>query len=224
MRMTLMKPVDGSGAASNAKGRKARAALLAAATRLFAERGYSGVSIADIAAEAALAKPSVLYHFADKESLWREAVDTLWAEVDAHYDANWPHDLPAGKAMIEAILRLFIEAALTWPAYVRIPFIEGATPSWRSEWLADQHFGGHTRITDRILRACQHAGALPPGDTIHYQTILTSSINVVVCQAAMWSRAYGRDFTDRAFLDDLVKLTLKLTFRSDEVAMPPPLR
>lgn len=173
------------------------------------------MSIADVAAEAAVAKPSVLYHFADKETLWRESVDTLWAEVDAFFNARWPKDLAPGKEMVEAILRLFIEAALTWPAYIRIPFIEGATPSWRSEWLADKHFGGHVRITDRILRACQHAGAIPSGDTIHYQAILTSSINVVVCQAAMWSRAYNRDFKDRAFLDSLAKLTLDLTFRSN---------
>jgi TetR/AcrR family transcriptional regulator len=211
----------GSNGASNVRGRKAREALLAAATRLFAERGYAGVSIADIAAEAKVAKPSVLYHFADKDSLWREAVDRLWAEVDGFYAANRPRDLAPGRAMMEAMLRLFIEAALRWPAYIRIPFIEGATPSWRSEWLADRHFGGHVRTTDRLLRACQRAGAIPPGDPVHYQMMLTSGINVAVAQAAMWSRTFGQDFTDRQFLDVLVDLTLNLTFRSETVYKRP---
>jgi TetR/AcrR family transcriptional regulator len=220
--LDLAKPsVAKPGAASNIRGRKARQDLLAAATRLFAERGYAGVSIADIAAEARVAKPSVLYHFADKDSLWREAVDSLWAEVDAFYQENWPSEMTPGRPMLEAMLRLFIEGALRWPSYIRIPFIEGATPSWRSEWLADRHFGGHVRITDRILRACQHAGALPPGDIVHYQSILTSSINVAIAQAAMWSRAFDRDFTDRAFLDELVDLTLSLTFRSETVYKRP---
>lgn len=62
--------------ATREAGRTTRAALLEAATRLFAERGLSGVSIAEIA-EATNCFPSqVTYYFGDKESLFVEAACT----------------------------------------------------------------------------------------------------------------------------------------------------
>jgi TetR/AcrR family transcriptional regulator len=192
----------------NSRGRVANAQVLEAAIRLFAERGYNGTSIADIAAEAGVAKPSVLYHFADKEALWIAAVEQLWGEVDIFFFANWPSDLRPSRALLDAILDLFVDASMRWPAYVRIPFIEGATPSWRSEWLVDRHFATHVKTTDRILRAMQRNGELGPGDTAHYQAMMSSSINVLITQSAMWNRTFARTLDDVEGLKTLVRLTL----------------
>jgi TetR/AcrR family transcriptional regulator len=181
----------------NTKGKLANAAVLKAATRLFAERGYEGVSIADIAAASGVAKPSVLYHFADKETLWKSAVDTLWA-------------MPASREKLETMLELFIEASITWPAYVRIPFIEGATQSWRSEWLADRHFGQHVMVADGILRNMQDEGLIGPGDPAHFQALLTSSINVLIAQSAMWNRTFSRGLSDPQNLRTMMTLILNL--------------
>ena len=59
---------------ANVRGRRANAAVIEAATQLFAERGYMGTSIADIAAASGVAKPSVLYHYPDKDTLWKAVV------------------------------------------------------------------------------------------------------------------------------------------------------
>ena len=194
----------------NVKGKIANAAVLAAATSLFAERGYEGVSLADIAATSGVSKPSVLYHFQDKETLWKLAVDTLWADVDAFFKERRPKGLPPSRELLEARIELFIEASITWPAYVRIPFIEGATPSWRSEWLADRHFGKHVLMNDKMLRAMQREGLLGPGDPAHYQALLTSSVNVLVAQSAMWNRTFARELTDAANLRENMKLVVDL--------------
>lgn len=194
----------------NVKGKLANAAVLKAATRLFAERGYEGVSIADVAAASGVAKPSVLYHFADKETLWKSAVHSLWTEVDQFFDERWPRSLPPSRELLETIVGLFIEASIAWPAYLRIPFIEGATPSWRSEWLADRHFKQHVMLTDRILRAMQRKGLIGAGDPAHYQALMTSSISVLVAQSAMWNRTFSRDLSDAESLRSNMKLILDL--------------
>lgn len=51
-----------------------RAVLLAAASRLFAERGYPAVSMEDIGAAAKIAGPSVYNHFTSKSDLLYEAL------------------------------------------------------------------------------------------------------------------------------------------------------
>jgi AcrR family transcriptional regulator len=200
---------------SNARGRKAREAILMAATRLFAERGYEGTSIADVASGGGSTKPAVLYHFTDKETLWRTCVETLWAEVEDFYRDNWPRDLPPSRARVEKALTLFVDAGLRWPAYIRIPFIEGAAQSWRSEWLVDRHFGIHVRQTDKMLIACQKLGQIPPGDIAHYHALLTSPINVFLAQPEAWNRALERRLDDRDALVAYVRLACDLTFRSE---------
>ncbi|MBB3047855.1 AcrR family transcriptional regulator [Litorivivens lipolytica] len=47
------------------------------ATRLFAERGYYGVSIAAVANELALTKQALLHHFGSKEKLYGEVLQTI---------------------------------------------------------------------------------------------------------------------------------------------------
>ncbi|MBX3112650.1 MAG: TetR/AcrR family transcriptional regulator [Fimbriimonadaceae bacterium] len=51
-----------------------RASILSAAARLFADRGFTGTSTADIAEAAGVTKSLVLYHYATKEALWREVI------------------------------------------------------------------------------------------------------------------------------------------------------
>jgi hypothetical protein len=121
-----------------------------------------------------------------------------------------PKGLSPSRELLEARIELFIEASIMWPAYVRIPFIEGATPSWRSEWLADRHFGKHVSLNDKMIRAMQDEGLLGPGDPAHYQALLTSSVNVLVAQSAMWNRTFARQLTDAANLRENMKLVLDL--------------
>lgn len=52
-----------------------RRAILDAATALFAERGFGGVSVQEIADAAATHKTTVLYHFATKEALHEAVLD-----------------------------------------------------------------------------------------------------------------------------------------------------
>jgi AcrR family transcriptional regulator len=200
----------------NIRGKRATGRVVAAATRLFAERGYNGVSIAEVATEAGVTKPAILYHF-DKESLWKACVEALWADVDAFFAVGWPQNLPPSRPKLEAILDLFVQCSIRYPAYVRIPFIEGATPSWRSEWLVDKHFRPHVRATDRIIRALQAEHVIGPGDPAHYQALMSSPINVFVAQAAMWDRCYGRRLSGIKALKQQARLALDLIFRSDSV-------
>lgn len=61
-----------------------RAAIIAAATRLFEERGYAGTTLAQIAAEADIAPRTLYGYFPDKASvLFPESEDRIKAAVTA---------------------------------------------------------------------------------------------------------------------------------------------
>lgn len=65
-------------------GDDVRPRALAAATRLFAARGFEGTSLQDVAAEVGVTKQALLYHFASKEELRRAvlgAMVTHWSEA-----------------------------------------------------------------------------------------------------------------------------------------------
>jgi TetR/AcrR family transcriptional repressor of mexJK operon len=60
-----------------------RTAIVDAATSLFFDRGYDRTSMDDIATLAAVSKPTVYKHFADKEQLFAEIVGATTDRVDA---------------------------------------------------------------------------------------------------------------------------------------------
>lgn len=62
---------------SDAQPDDTREQLLAAANRQFAERGYYGASIAQIAGELGLTKQALLYHFKRKEDLYSEVLKAI---------------------------------------------------------------------------------------------------------------------------------------------------
>jgi AcrR family transcriptional regulator len=55
--------------------------ILDVATRLFAERGYEGTSMNDVAERVGMRKASLFYHFATKDSLYEAVLDRLVADV-----------------------------------------------------------------------------------------------------------------------------------------------
>ena len=56
--------------------------LLLAATEIFLDKGYDGTRMEDVAAKAAVSKPTVYRFFSDKEQLFAEIVRATTSEID----------------------------------------------------------------------------------------------------------------------------------------------
>src|SRR3954467_8482095 len=82
--MTTQAERSGDGAGTPARGRSGRPRmtgrgrreqLLDVGRRLFAEKGFEGTSVEEIASRAAVSKPVVYEHFGGKEGLYAVVVD-----------------------------------------------------------------------------------------------------------------------------------------------------
>jgi AcrR family transcriptional regulator len=88
-------------------GQERRQQLLDIGRRLFAERGFEGTSIEEIAAQAGVSKPVVYEHFGGKEGLYAVVVDReverLLTTTTALFEGD--HTRPKFEAAAVALLR-----------------------------------------------------------------------------------------------------------------------
>src|SRR5712691_10113368 len=61
---------------------RSRAAILDAAEQLFAERGFDGASLGDIAGAAALSRATPSYFYGNKEQLYAAVLERIFADRD----------------------------------------------------------------------------------------------------------------------------------------------
>jgi AcrR family transcriptional regulator len=93
-----------------------KAAVFAAAERLFALQGFQNVSVRDITAEAGVNLASVNYHFGSKDALLFEIFRRRAAEMNRErarrlHEINDEHQ---GRPPVREILRALIEPPMLW--------------------------------------------------------------------------------------------------------------
>jgi AcrR family transcriptional regulator len=98
-------------------------ALLAAATRLFAEQGYAGTSIEDINGAAGLTRGAIYHHYSGKAQLFRAVFEAREAELTAAIAAAAMQKKDAWKSF-QAGCEAFLQACLE-PAVQQIILKDG---------------------------------------------------------------------------------------------------
>jgi AcrR family transcriptional regulator len=106
--------------------------ILDVATTLFAERGFDGTSMNDVAERVGMRKASLFYHFATKDALYESVLDRLVREVGDGLSAAYSGQgtlverlegaADAVSAAISGrpfVARLFLREAMDWGPVIR---------------------------------------------------------------------------------------------------------
>ncbi len=144
------------------KGESTAGRILDVALDQFSRLGFERVTMAGIAAAAGVSQPSLHYHFADKDDLWRRAMLQLRAVIEQEERLLEVAADASPLALLRLALRLFLRISWDHPALGRIVMLEGMAGGARLEWLDRNLIGVRNRRIARIAEAAIHAGELKP--------------------------------------------------------------
>jgi AcrR family transcriptional regulator len=175
--------------------------LLLAAAEVFAQRGYDGTRVADIAAAAGVSNGALYAHFGSKAELLIAALRT--------YGRRQLADLPAAdpdRSVTELLLA--IGRSLPRPRDLRCDLVvEGLVAARRDEDVAGpmrDYVAERAEMIASLIRVAQAAGevdeGLSPGAVAHFCLLLAMGSDLVTADllsvaGADWGELLGRVVT-----------------------------
>jgi AcrR family transcriptional regulator len=109
-----------------------RSALIAAARKLFAERGYAAVGTEEIVRDAGVTRGALYHHFGDKRDLFRAVYEQVESEVTQRIAGGVPTDAGVVE-MMRAGQEMFLDACLD-PEIQTITLLDAPAVLGWEEW------------------------------------------------------------------------------------------
>jgi TetR/AcrR family fatty acid metabolism transcriptional regulator len=137
-----------------------RRAILHAALKVFAEKGYHGCRIADVASQAGVAYGLVYHYFRNKDELLESVFDEQWTLFIGAIRAISEGPGTAAE-QIASVIRFALDVFRTAPAAVRVLILEvPRTPDVLRAGSTRQTFETATRLVAEVVQRGQLEGEL----------------------------------------------------------------
>lgn len=187
-----------------------RAALLSQATAAFAERGFAGARIDEIAERASVNKRMIYAYFGDKDGLYRAVLE---AHLSRALAFARPDARPGESARAEAerIVRRYFEFLAANPDFVRLLSWEALSGEHRARAILLERIGAGLAPLHAIVRRGVREGAFRPGAQprrflMSVNALFIGYFNHESLLEALWGTDLRSPRARSATLDDLVRL------------------
>ena len=196
-----------------------RERIIEQATRLFAERGFDGVSLQAIADAVGVRKPSLLYHFPSKDALREAVMDRMLG----HWQDELPRILVAaqtGKDRFKSGLGALVGYFTDNPDRARLVVREMLDHPGRVREILGDQFQPWTRMITDYIRMGQQAGSVR--EDVDPEGWVTQVVTMVIGTAAVGSVAGnlvrrpedGASPSLRSQIDELVRISSRSLFNT----------
>lgn len=128
---------------------KTRKAILNVARKLFAQHGFAGTSISDIAKPARINQSLIYHHFGNKEGLWRQVKADMLSET---FNVTEAADLEFTSTSLEAFVTDFVSKRFLF--YLKYPEVYRMILWQRLEGKDSLH-GTQEGVKPSIEKVCQ---------------------------------------------------------------------
>ncbi len=174
-----------------------REALLAAGTRLFAERGYDGVPLSALAGETGVNKAMVSYHFGGKRKLYEAIVTATFADIVPRAEKLAQSSRPAPELLRELVALIADTGTRGNPHFPAIML--------REVLAGGRHLGAETmtyplrvaEVVRRIVERGVEEGAFRPVDPLLTHLSLVGGLLFFFATARLRERLFTEGRLDR---------------------------
>lgn len=174
---------------------RTRAELLAVATEVFAEQGYSGARVDEIAERTRTTKRMIYYYFGGKEGLYVAVLEAAYRNIREAEQAIHAGDLPPTEA-VRRIAELTFDHHHAHPAFIRLVSTENihnAEHLRKVESLRDLSAPAASLLDDVLARGRESGEFRTDVDAVDVHMLISAYCVFQVANAATFGFLFDRD-------------------------------
>jgi AcrR family transcriptional regulator len=192
--------------------------ILVAALKVFAEKGYDGAQLKDVAQAVGVTNPLINYRFENKADLWKKSISFLGDKLVARFEniKSYYIDL-SGTMALRAYTRQYIYFLAENPSLYKIIFQEMGQDNWRSNYIIEQLFTpviwfGEKSI-EEPLDSLKEFKAIPRANFI---SIIMGASSGFFMLAHLMKSQYGTEVFSKEQIDQHAELVNQIIYKQFE--------
>src|SRR5215510_13729051 len=188
---------------------EARARIAAAAEELFAERGFDGAAIRDIARKAGVNGAMIHYYFRNKEGLYHNLLEGAASRVRSLLIETTGRS-GSSKKRLASFVEAYTAYMLSQPNIARILYREMLTGAKHIKQIAQQYAASNYSMLKRLITDGVERGELRDVDAELTPISLMGMVVIFQFLRPIISVALGETKYDKAFVDRVAAHTIDL--------------
>jgi TetR/AcrR family transcriptional regulator len=184
------------------RSERTRAAILAAAEALFAERGFAETRLEDVAEAVGIRRASIFYYFADKPALYDAVLGDVFGRLRERIAPALLAERPLGERALDAV-SIWIDYLAQRPTTARILLREVADGRSGEEPRLVRHTRAFFELVGRALAASggDPLVATHQTDSVHTASVVAGSSVFFIAAMPVLIPGLGFDPLDPATLE-----------------------
>ena len=186
--------------------------ILAAAEKLFAEKGLKGARISEIAALARVPPSQINYHYGSKENLYKAVIENFYVGLQRRLFPIMMEEIPAPeklKRLISSGIDILAEKDHVAKILLR-ESIDGGR--YVNEMLSKPYLRETFEMADRFVYSNLRDREKHPNDTIHLISSVLGCMTTFFVAASTIRELWKKDVFSRRMIEERKKEVIEFVF------------